>query len=92
MAASQSEEREAITRGEYKKKQRAEDHLVSRPGRIRVRLIPIWLRLVLLLVMIAASMTAGALVGYGAIGGGKAIDVFKPSTWTHIRDLVEKEK
>ena len=92
MGARQSEEWQAKTRAEYKQQQRTENDSAAGSGRIRVRLIPIWLRLVLLLVMIALSITAGALVGYGAIGGGKATDVFKSSTWTHIRDLVEKEK
>lgn len=94
MGLKQSEADKAQTREEYKKQKQAENHLAVHSGtkRIRVRLIPIWLRIVLLIVVVAVSLTAGALVGYGAIGGGKATDVFKLSTWTHIRDLVEKEK
>ncbi|XJZ27115.1 DNA-directed RNA polymerase subunit beta [Bacillota bacterium Lsc_1132] len=92
MAEQQSEEGQANTREELKKQKQVNEHSSSGSGRIRVRLIPIWLRIVLLLVMIVVSITSGALVGYGAIGGGKATDVFKASTWTHIRDLVEKEK
>lgn len=89
MALKQSDQ--AKTREEYKKQKRSEEQPVS-AGRVRVRLIPIWLRIVLLVIMIALSVTAGAVVGYSALGGGKATDVFKASTWTHIRDLVEKEK
>lgn len=59
--------------------------------RVRVRLIPIWLRLVLLVVFVFVSLTAGAVVGYGVLGNGKAADVFKESTWTHIRDLIDKK-
>lgn len=60
--------------------------------RIRIRLFPIWLRIVLLAVFVVVSVLAGAAVGYGVIGDGKPADVFKESTWTHIRDLVEKGK
>jgi hypothetical protein len=31
-------------------------------------------------------------VGYGVIGDGKPMNVFEKETWTHIIDLVEKEK
>jgi hypothetical protein len=60
--------------------------------RIRIRLIPIWLRLVLLVVMAIFCVTAGAVVGYGLLGGGKVAEVFQESTWTHIIDLVQKGK
>ena len=59
--------------------------------RIRIRLIPIWLRIVLLLVLTGGFMVAGAAVGYGLLGDGNAGDVLKQSTWTHILDLVEKK-
>ncbi|HJV17347.1 MAG TPA: DNA-directed RNA polymerase subunit beta [Bacillales bacterium] len=58
--------------------------------RIKIRLVPIWLRIVILVCLIVISTTAGALVGYGPLGGGKATDVLKESTWTHIVELVEK--
>jgi len=60
--------------------------------RVRIRLIPIWLRLVLLVVFAFISVTLGAIVGYGMIGGGNVSDVFQQSTWTHIVDLVDKGK
>ncbi len=57
----------------------------------RVRMFPIWLRLILVIVLAAVSLTIGAVIGYSVIGDGKAGDTFKKSTWTHIIDLVEKE-
>ncbi|MEH7156491.1 DNA-directed RNA polymerase subunit beta, partial [Neobacillus drentensis] len=60
--------------------------------RVRIRLIPIWLRLVLLVAFMFISVTVGAIVGYGIIGGGKVSEVFQQSTWTHIIDLVDKGK
>jgi hypothetical protein len=59
--------------------------------RIRVRLIPIWLRIVLLVIFTGVFMVTGAAVGYGVLGNGHPGDVLKGSTWTHIIDLVEKK-
>src|SRR5689334_14117004 len=59
--------------------------------RVRIRMIPIWLRLVLLVVSILICVMTGAAVGYGMLGGGNVGDVFRESTWTHILDLVNKE-
>ncbi|MDE5053812.1 DNA-directed RNA polymerase subunit beta [Niallia taxi] len=57
----------------------------------RVRMIPIWLRLIIVIALIFVSLTAGAVIGYSVIGNGKAGDTFKKDTWTHIIDLVDKE-
>ena len=83
------------SREEYKKlkfqdKQQTEEVRPSKK-QVRVRLIPIWLRLLLLVVCIFISLAAGAAVGYGMLGNGKTMDVFKLSTWTHIHDLVVKK-
>ncbi|MDQ1000271.1 hypothetical protein QFZ28_000671 [Neobacillus niacini] len=59
--------------------------------RIRIRLIPIWLRILLLVIFTGVFMAAGAAVGYGVLGDGNPGDVLKASTWTHIIDLVEKK-
>ena len=59
--------------------------------RIRIRLIPIWLRIILLVVFTGVFMLAGAAIGYGVLGSGNPGDVLKGSTWTHIIDLVEKK-
>ncbi|AMQ21856.1 DNA-directed RNA polymerase subunit beta [Geobacillus sp. JS12] len=57
---------------------------------VRTRLIPIWLRFVIVTVLMAICLAAGAVVGYSAIGDGAWLDVFRPSTWLHILDFVEK--
>ncbi|MGE7603897.1 DNA-directed RNA polymerase subunit beta [Peribacillus sp. NPDC097675] len=58
--------------------------------RIRVRLLPIWLRLLIIMGLIIVALVAGSLIGYSVIGGGQATDVFKKSTWTHIIDIVNE--
>ncbi len=57
--------------------------------RIRIRLIPLWLRLIILSLFIVVSVILGAIFGYSVIGNGEAKDVFQKSTWTYIRDLIE---
>lgn len=62
------------------------------PKRIRIRLIPLWLRLILVIALVAGSLIAGLMVGYGVMGGGNPKDVLKKETWTHIVDLVVEKK
>ncbi|WP_042357745.1 DNA-directed RNA polymerase subunit beta [Bacillus rubiinfantis] len=94
MALNNPNQEKVIKREEYKKKkdQIGQENSEVREKRVRIRLIPIWLRLVLLIIFVFISVTVGAVVGYSLLGGGKVTDVFKVSTWTHIDDLVEKEK
>lgn len=79
-------EQKILTRQEYKE----EEQKVQQKKRIKVRLIPIWLRLIIVAGLIFLMLIIGALIGYSAIGGGHPIDVFKISTWTHIVDIVNK--
>lgn len=75
-----------------RKEEKAELKQAEKKNKIRLRLIPIWLRVIMIFALIFVSMTLGAVIGYGVLGEGKASDVFKPSTWTHIIDLVQVEK
>lgn len=45
--------------------------------RIKVRLLPIWLRLLIVIGLIFIAVLSGALIGYSVIGGGHAMDVFQ---------------
>lgn len=83
------------TREEIKKtkkpKKEQEEQVQSKIKGIRIRLIPIWVRILLVLIFMAASALAGLVIGYGVIGKGNPEDVLNKSTWQHIIDLVEKE-
>ncbi|GMB09403.1 DNA-directed RNA polymerase subunit beta [Thermolongibacillus altinsuensis] len=74
---------------EKQPKQENEEKRTSR--RFRRRLIPIWLRLIIVAVLVVISTAIGAMVGYSVLGDGKPLDALKPSTWQHIIDLVEKD-
>jgi len=89
---------EVQSREDIKQKKRAEkaERKAAKkneiPRLIRVRLIPIWLRLILVIAMVVGSLIGGLMVGYGVIGGGNPKDVLKKETWTHIVDLVVEKK
>lgn len=54
----------------------------------RLRILPIWLRIILSIVLIGGSLLLGLIVGYGVIGGGSPADALKPETWYHILDII----
>ncbi|MBS4206778.1 DNA-directed RNA polymerase subunit beta [Bacillus sp. FJAT-50079] len=93
MMAKQISQEQVQTRKEMKKKKREKTSRESKAQttkRIRIRLIPIWLRVLIVGILIALSLATGLMVGYGVIGDGNPTDVFQKSTWTHIIDLVIK--
>ncbi|MFJ7736068.1 DNA-directed RNA polymerase subunit beta [Lysinibacillus sp. NPDC097287] len=55
---------------------------------VQIRLIPIWLRVVIVLIVVVVAAVVGAMVGYSVIGEGKAMDVLKAGTWQHIFDIM----
>lgn len=54
----------------------------------RLRLIPIWLRIVLVLLLWSFAMIIGLMLGFSVLGDGKAFDVLKWDTWQHILDIM----
>ncbi|KGX93904.1 hydroxymyristoyl-ACP dehydratase [Pontibacillus halophilus JSM 076056 = DSM 19796] len=56
----------------------------------RRRLLPIWLRIVIVLVTSILALLAGMMIGYGVLGDGNPLDALKVDTWKHIFDLVMK--
>lgn len=94
MMAKQISQEEIQTREANKKQKRkvkAKDKAETSRW-IRIRLIPIWLRVLLVIALTAASLVAGLMVGYGVIGDGNPKDALSKSTWTHIIDLVIDKK
>jgi len=55
---------------------------------VQIRLIPIWLRIVIVLILVVTAATLGAMVGFSVIGEGNAVDIFKRETWQHIFDIM----
>ncbi|MGM8364800.1 DNA-directed RNA polymerase subunit beta [Virgibacillus sp. W0181] len=57
----------------------------------RRRIFPIGLRIVFVLLLFAASLMIGLMVGYGVLGDGDPADALKKETWQHIIDIVTKK-
>ncbi|MEQ6390137.1 DNA-directed RNA polymerase subunit beta [Bacillaceae bacterium S4-13-58] len=90
MAANQKQ----LTREEHKKQAkdrkrsaRQEKKAGKKP---RIRLIPVWVKILLVVILCAVALAVGAMIGYGIIGDGNPKDVFQKETWQHIIDLVKK--
>lgn len=60
----------------------------KRKKKPRIRLIPIWLRLIIIPILMAVFALLGAMLGYGVIGEGNPKDALKVETWTHIYDII----
>ncbi|WP_108306021.1 DNA-directed RNA polymerase subunit beta [Metalysinibacillus jejuensis] len=56
--------------------------------RPKLRQIPIWLRLLIVLGLIIVVAIIGVMIGYAGLGDGKALDVFKADVWRHIFDIM----
>lgn len=86
MSAHFISEEEVKTVDEKEKRQKRS------PKKIKVRLIPIWLRTIIVILSFFICLITGVIVGYSVFGDGKPQDALKKSTWTHIIDLVNKER
>ncbi len=89
-------EKELLQEEKTRKTVKAEKKLTqkkeTKPKRwVRVRMLPIWLRILLVVLLLAGSLALGAVVGYAGIGSGDPADVFKQQTWQHIIDIVTKK-
>ncbi|TGB01638.1 DNA-directed RNA polymerase subunit beta [Halobacillus salinus] len=60
----------------------------SKKGRRRI--LPIWVRIIIVLLLSVVALVLGAMVGYGIIGDGKPTDALDWDTWQHIFDIVTK--
>ncbi|MEH7235267.1 DNA-directed RNA polymerase subunit beta [Bacillus sp. JJ1562] len=88
---TQVKSREEFRKARDEEKNTGKEPKKKREGKLRIRLIPIWIRLLLVVVLFAASIMVGVVVGYGVIGDGNPSDALKKETWQHIVDLVNKD-
>lgn len=82
-----SEEAENVSSREAMRKKEQEA-----TKKLRVRVFPVWLRLIVILVLCVIALVGGAMMGYGIIGKGNPLDIFDIKTWTHIRDIIYLKK
>lgn len=55
---------------------------------VRLRLIPIWLRIIVVILIFGIATMAGLIVGYSIIGDGATSDVLKGDTWQHLLNII----
>lgn len=75
------------SRHERKKKEETGPSEESRKW-VQIRILPIWLRIILVLLLLAGAAILGAMIGYGYLGDGQPSEVLKKETWTHIFDIM----
>ncbi|PYZ96296.1 hydroxymyristoyl-ACP dehydratase [Alteribacter lacisalsi] len=97
MSDKQTDDMQPMTREEIRKRkledqeqEKARQNQEKKPKskRGRVRLIPIWFRLILVVFLVGLSILLGAMVGYGIVGDGHPMDVFQRDTWNQIYELI----
>lgn len=57
--------------------------------RNRLRRIPIWLRVVLVLCLFSSAALLGVAFGFSVLGDGEFRDAFSVETWRHIFDIYQ---
>ncbi|MGH2316940.1 DNA-directed RNA polymerase subunit beta [Planococcus sp. SE5232] len=55
---------------------------------VQIRLFPIWLRIIIVIALVALAAVLGAMVGFGVVGDGEPADALKWETWQHIFDIM----
>lgn len=70
--------------------EREERHAAHLYKRERIRLFPIWLRLIVVIVLSGACLLCGLVIGFGVIGEGENMwDVLDPDIWYRIIDNIQ---
>lgn len=54
---------------------------------VQIRMFPIWLRILLIILLLAVAIAAGLMIGYGVVGDGKPADALKWETYQYILDI-----
>ena len=95
---AQSADEQVVTRKERAEKkstrkpdQQVEEEREEGTKRVRwvqLRILPIYVRVLIVLVMLVVAILAGAMIGYSVLGNGSAMDIFQKETWTHIWDIM----
>lgn len=74
----------------FKKKEKAvQEKELSEVKWVQIRLLPIWLRILLVILLLVGIGVLGLLMGYSVVGDGAPSEIFKKETWTHITDIIQ---
>ena len=56
---------------------------------VQIRLIPIWLRVLIIFILLLIAVVAGLTIGYSVLGDGDSSEVLEWSTWQHLIDIIK---
>ena len=56
---------------------------------VQIRIIPIWLRIILVLLLFSAACAVGLIIGFAYMGDGNPADALKKETWIHIINIIK---
>ncbi|MGG0644998.1 DNA-directed RNA polymerase subunit beta [Sporosarcina gallistercoris] len=92
--SGQTEDTTQLTRTKRKETSQTEETTETKPVRwVQVRILPIYVRVILVILLLAVAAVIGALIGYSVLGDGTASGIFQKDTWMHIFDIMNgKEK
>lgn len=80
------------TRAEHKnkkKQEKQEKRIAQKKEKEYVRrIVPIWLKVLIVIVLSLFALMIGLIVGFSIFGDGNPLDVLKWETWQHIIDFV----
>ncbi|RCW77416.1 DNA-directed RNA polymerase subunit beta [Saliterribacillus persicus] len=76
-----------VTKDEKAEKKQSRQEKKQQKKAIR-RVIPIWLKLLILIVLCLFALLIGLIVGFSILGDGSPLDVLRIETWQHIIDIV----
>ncbi|WP_163580493.1 DNA-directed RNA polymerase subunit beta [Gracilibacillus saliphilus] len=82
-----NEQKKAQT--QTKKEKRADKKKQQEKKYVR-RLIPIWAKVLIIIVLSLFALMIGLIVGFSILGDGSPLDVLKWETWQHIIDFVKE--
>lgn len=85
-----TEQPDATPRKRRRRRTGMEEPQSDQPIRwVQLRLIPIWLRIILVTALFVGVAALGLTIGYSFIGDGEAGGALKWSTWQHLLDIME---
>ena len=76
-----------ISARQQKKMDKAQNKEQKKTYWVQIRMFPIWLRILLIILLLAAAVAAGLMIGYGVVGDGKPTDALKWETYQYILDI-----
>ncbi|GAB2551817.1 DNA-directed RNA polymerase subunit beta [Gracilibacillus alcaliphilus] len=85
-----TKEKQAESRQTNKEKQAKQEqsNKRSRPKKYVRRIIPVWAKLLIIIILSFFALAIGLMIGFSALGDGSPLDVLKLETWEHIVDFV----